>query len=554
MAVNIPGLIAVIVFYILILATGIWASRKAKKEEKKCTGNKSEVSMVGGRNMNLWVGIFTTTATWVGGGYIMGTAEVVYDPAMGLIWSTQPLAYALSLFVEFFFFFILGGLFFAKPMRDKNYVTMMDPFQIRYGNTLMSLLSVPVLIAEVAWAANILAALGGTIYVILGIASYQSILMSGGVAILYTLLGGLYSVSYTDVIQLLFIFVSLWLCIPFLMLNPASTDIIYTAVDELYQAPWVGKLDLVDLWRWLDDLLLMVFSSVCYQDFYQRVLATSSTAHAQKMCYAAAVFCFFLGVPSMLIGAIAASTDWNQTSYGLPTPYEKGEAGIILPIALQHLCPVYISIAGIGAIAAAVMSSMDSALLAAGSMFAFNIYKNMLRKRASDREVLWVIKISVIFFGVAAMGIAMITTSMYGLGIISGELLYSILFPQTVCILFVPMSNGYGASVGLVVGLTLRLLGGDSFLNFPPVIPYPGCTLVDGVYVQLFPFKTLTMLLSLFSIVSVSYLTSLLFKRGLLPKKWDIFYASKKTDIILKETELSPINNEEDVGGNENQA
>ncbi|XP_058887098.1 high-affinity choline transporter 1-like isoform X2 [Acipenser ruthenus] len=493
MAVNIPGLIAVIVFYILILATGIWASRKAKKEEKKCTGNKSEVAMVGGRNMNLWVGIFTTTATWVGGGYIMGTAEVVYDPAMGLIWSTQPLAYALSLFV--------GGLFFAKPMRDKNYVTMMDPFQIRYGNTLMSLLSVPVLIAEVAWAANILAALGGTIYVILGIASYQSILMSGGVAILYTLLGGLYSVSYTDVIQLLFIFVSL------------------------------------------------VFSSVCYQDFYQRVLATSSTAHAQKMCYAAAVFCFFLGVPSMLIGAIAASTDWNQTSYGLPTPYEKGEAGIILPIALQHLCPVYISIAGIGAIAAAVMSSMDSALLAAGSMFAFNIYKNMLRKRASDREVLWVIKISVIFFGVAAMGIAMITTSMYGLGIISGELLYSILFPQTVCILFVPMSNGYGASVGLVVGLTLRLLGGDSFLNFPPVIPYPGCTLVDGVYVQLFPFKTLTMLLSLFSIISVSYLTSLLFKRGLLPKKWDIFYVSKKTDIILKETELSPINNEEDVGG-----
>ncbi|MGH0177370.1 UNVERIFIED_CONTAM: hypothetical protein FKN15_075184 [Acipenser sinensis] len=262
MAVNIPGLIAVIVFYILILATGIWASRKAKKEEKKCTGNKSEVAMVGGRNLNLWVGIFTTTATWVGGGYIMGTAEVVYDPAMGLIWSTQPLAYALNLFV--------GGLFFAKPMRDKNYVTMMDPFQIRYGNTLMSLLSVPVLIAEVAWAAGILAAL--------------------------------------DVIQLLFIFVSLWLCIPFLMLNPASTDIIYTAVDELYQAPWVGKLDLADLWRWLDDLLLMVFSGVCYQDFYQRVLATSSTAHAQKMCYAAAVFCFFLGVPSMLIGAIAAST------------------------------------------------------------------------------------------------------------------------------------------------------------------------------------------------------------------------------------------------------
>lgn len=61
MAVNWLGLLSMAVFYAIVLGTGIWASRKAKHEEKKCTGNRSEVVMVGGRNLNIWISIFTMT-------------------------------------------------------------------------------------------------------------------------------------------------------------------------------------------------------------------------------------------------------------------------------------------------------------------------------------------------------------------------------------------------------------------------------------------------------------------------------------------------------------
>lgn len=61
MAVHVGGLVSVVAFYAVILITGILASRKSKNEEKKCTGHKSEVTIVGGRNINVLIGVFTMT-------------------------------------------------------------------------------------------------------------------------------------------------------------------------------------------------------------------------------------------------------------------------------------------------------------------------------------------------------------------------------------------------------------------------------------------------------------------------------------------------------------
>lgn len=58
MDINISGIIAIILFYILILAVGIWAGRKQKCTEKN---PDTEEIMLAGRNIGLLVGVFTMT-------------------------------------------------------------------------------------------------------------------------------------------------------------------------------------------------------------------------------------------------------------------------------------------------------------------------------------------------------------------------------------------------------------------------------------------------------------------------------------------------------------
>ncbi|XP_031814643.1 high affinity choline transporter 1 [Sarcophilus harrisii] len=372
MAFHVEGLIAIIVFYLLILMVGIWAAWKTKNSG---SSEDSEAIIVGGRDISLLIGAFTMTATWVGGSFIHGTAEAVYVPGYGLAWAQAPIGYSLSL--------ILGGLFFAKPMRSQGYVTMLDPFQQVYGKYMNVLIFIPALMGEIFWAAANFSALGVNISVIIDININLSVIVSALIAILYTLVGRLYSVAYTDVVQLFCIFLGLWISVPFAMSHHAVADIGFTAVHKLFQEPWLGSLKSNDVYTWIDNFLLLMIGGIPWQPYFQRVLSSSSATYAQLLSFLAAFGCLVMALPGILIGAIGASTDWNKTTYGLPHPIEREEANMILPIVLQYLCPVYISFFGLGAVTAAVMSSADSSILSASSMFAQNIYQLLFRQNVS---------------------------------------------------------------------------------------------------------------------------------------------------------------------------
>jgi hypothetical protein len=97
---------------------------------------------------------------------------------------------------------------------------------------------------------------------------------------------------------------------------------------------------------------------------------------------------------------------------------------------------------------------------------------------------------------------ALSVKSIYDLWFLSSDLVYVILFPQLVCVVyFKTHCNTHGSLSAFFVGLILRLLAGEDSLGFPVIVKYPNFDPEDG---QLFPFRTFSMLCSLITLLCVS--------------------------------------------------
>ncbi|XP_052080757.1 high-affinity choline transporter 1-like [Mytilus californianus] len=509
MAIHIPGLIGIIVFYLLILVIGLIAGRKKNK-----TGDTDEL-LLAGRNLGFFVAVMTYTATLVGGAYINGTAEVMGRD--GLIWCVAPVGFTIGI--------IIAALVYVPKAREKKYTTLFDILQDKYGKRIGGLLFFNELLADVFWESAILSALGTTLHIILGIDMSTAVVVSACVAVFYTFFGGLYSVAYTDIAQFFLMSLGLILIIPFAWTNPA--------VDmSRIKDKWKGSLEPRQIGVYIDLWLLTIGGCFTWQGFYQRVHACKTTRIARDSVLVSAVLALLMGVPPAIAGVIGAATDWNQTMYSGNPELSQEEWSYVLPMVLAYLCPMVVSVFGLGAVSAAVMSSADSIVLAAGSVISHNLYKNCFRPKASQRELTWVLRISIVLTGLLGAVIAIAVKSVYGLFILCVDAMYVIQMPELTCALWFEKANGYGSLVGFVVGLLLRILGGEPVLSLPAVIKYPWYDPLAG---QLFPHKTFAMMCCFITIIAVSFLTDYVFTNEKVDKKFDIFNCFQQNKIKQKD-------------------
>lgn len=508
------GLVVVLIFYVVIAGVGIWASMKHK------TGEGQHGDMLANRDISFFVGLFTMTATWVCGGYINGTAEEVYKDSKGLLWVQAPIGYSISL--------IVGGVFFAKKMRERRYCTMIDPLQQTYGKIPGALLVLPAATGELFWSAAVLSALGSTLAVIIGLPLNATIIVSATICVLYTLFGGLYAVAYTDVAQLALIIVGLFMAIPNIMTSDyVDTELMLKGImnetSNAWSGPeWLGEIKSIDAPRWVDNFIMLIFGGLPWQAYFQRVLSANSANNARIQSVCAGFACMFMAIPSIFIGAAAKATDWDlifaEEANATGRPAMKILDNVlhcdgvrsdgycpfsIVPITFKYLCYPIIAYFGLGAVSASVMSSADSSLLSISTLLTLNVFVPIQEGLGFREDPKWtprVLKMFICIVGVIATTMAVKLKSVYKLFHMSGDIVYALLFPQLTAAMYMPTYvNWFGSTMAFITGVLLRFLSGEPFLGIDAVIEWPGFITAEesqtGEHKQMFMFRTVSMVI-----------------------------------------------------------
>ena len=312
------------------------------------------------------------TATWVDGGYVNGTAEQAYGA--GLLFVQAPWGYALSL--------IVGGLWFAPIMRRHGFTTLLDPFEQRFGKKSAALLYMPALTGEVFWTAAILTALGTTFGLILDLDVSWSIVLSAAVVLFYTFTGGLWAVAITDVAQLFVLIIGLAVVVPFVAHAVGG----FSHGLQAYHAAVASRATPVNWWTWGDTALLLVFGGIPWHVYFQRVLAARDEDTARRLSLLA-------GTALHGGGGAARAHRHARLRRRLERARTPGpEASLVLPYVLRHLTPPLVAALGLGAVSAAVMSSIDASVLSASSMAAWNVYRPLVEPDASSARLTLVLE------------------------------------------------------------------------------------------------------------------------------------------------------------------
>jgi high affinity choline transporter 7 len=452
------------------MVVGWIASRKVRE------GTAADL-IVAGRTMPFWVAALTMTATWVDGGYLLGTTEAVYKSSIQL-GIQGGLCFGLSL--------IIGGGIFAGVMRRAGFTTLIDPFEQRFGKQWAAVLFLPALAGELFWSAELLVAVGSTFGVLLGMKLTTAILLSAVVTTAYTVLGGMWSVAYTDIFQLGLVALGLAAALPYVVAGAGGLTHSWSA----YLAARPEGAGIIppisphtDLWTratttgWWDVSLMLVFGGIPWNCYFQRVLSCCTPHDARKQSMLAGVMTIGFTVPPLLMGVAAYAYPWSTAEAARlqATPADA------MPLLFARAVPPLVGLLGLVAIIGAVTSSFSSSILSAGSMLSWNCLKRLVWPSLSVRDMKRVIRSSIFLFGALATVLALRVQSVQALWFFTSDLVFVLLFPQLLFALFDRRANLSGSIAAFVVSLVLRVGGGEPLLGIPALIPYPGTV----------PFRTL---------------------------------------------------------------
>lgn len=365
-----------IVYLVANIFLGFALSRKIKSANDFFLGSK---------NIPWWAIGISVVATYVSALSFLGGPAWSYDEGLSVI--------AIHLNYPLVIVFVIT--FLLPFFYNSGVASIHDYLERRFGLKARTVMSLIFLTSQVLTTAAVLYATALVIEFITGVPVEWAIVIVTVIALLYTMMGGIAAVIWTDVIQAGILLIGA-LVIFFALIDqlPAPlVEVLSSLKDEGRTDALITKLSLVEVSTvWTGIIAMTLFHITVYganQMMVQRTLASKNIGDAKKsymMMGYGAIFIYFL---FFLIGILFYRYYEGQS-------FENGNT-IILDFASTLAIPGLMGLIA-AAVVAASMSSVDSALNSMSTVSTVDLYQKFVKADATDEHYLKVSRNFTIFW------------------------------------------------------------------------------------------------------------------------------------------------------------
>ena len=455
-------LIAMVIYMAIVIAIGIIFAKRANKS--------SEDYFLGGRSLGPWVTAMSAEASDMSGWLLMGLPGVAYWCGLAdAAWTAIGLAIG-----TYFNWLIVSKRLRRYSVRANNSITLPDFFSNRFhekNKIIMTLSALFILIFFTVYAASCFVACGKLFATLFG-APYVAMMIVGAVfVLLYTILGGFLAESASDFMQGIVMFAALVVIViigtvnagglgavmenansipgffEFFGMAQPSLDAnevqqVVDGVPQFGEAAPYGVLKICSMLAWglgyfgMPQVLLR-FMAIRHENELKRSRRIAMIWVVISL--AVAVFIGIMGRAAFPAEHLTASDAEN----------------IFITLATNSL-PAILAGFVMAGILAATISSSDSYLLIAASAVAKNIFQGVVKKKATDKQVMLVTRITLLTIALIAIVIALdedsvifdvVSFAWAGFGATFGPLMIFSLFWKRI--------NRAGAVAGMVSGASM---------------------------------------------------------------------------------------------------
>ncbi|MGV0814493.1 sodium:solute symporter [Mycolicibacterium boenickei] len=338
--------IAIVVSYLFaMLAFGFWGKSRTKD---------SADFLVAGRRLGPALYTGTMAAVVLGGASTVGGVGLGYKWGISGMWLVVAIAVGL----------LALSLFFAGPIQRLRVYTVAQMLSLRYGMDATSASGVVMAAYTLMLSVTSTIAYATVFNVLFGTGRTLSVIIGGAVVMLYSAIGGMWSITLTDMVQFILKTIGVFfLLLPFTWHRAGGFDgIRERAGDAVFDFTAIGTETIITFF------VVYSFGMLIGQDIWQRVFTARSPQVARWGGTTAALYCVLYGIAGALIG-MAASTFMPDIEAKDDVYAQIAEA--ILPVGISGLV--------LAAAVAAMMSTASGALIATATVARTDIKPMLLR-------------------------------------------------------------------------------------------------------------------------------------------------------------------------------